>query len=160
VPRALGLGAKPTHEPWCDRNRTSRQRCNENARPQVQNDSRRAGIAVAQDETRAGHLVIRRKPGFQNHVGQWHVILDGKDIGTLERGQERRFEVAAGGHRVLVKIVVWLGVLSTNAIEFAGNEGEVFLACGRNVFDMLWEAAIFPSRPRYRLVRLTRLGNE
>jgi hypothetical protein len=100
-----------------------------------------------------GALIIRRKPGLGNYFGEWHVILDEQDIGTIRRGEERRFEVPAGPHVVRLRIASY----RTNSIELPGTEPEVLLECGRDdeeyrrllINSLIWR----PSRI-YRLTRL------
>lgn len=114
---------------------------------------RLAGVAAADDGVTKGSLVIRRKPGILNYAGGWHVILDEKDIGTIGRGEERRFEVPSGPHAVRLKI----GSYRTNSIEFAANEHDVLLECGRDEEEavrLLIEPLIWRPSRTYRLTRM------
>ena len=131
----------------------------ERTAPRLLYGGRLAGVAVADDGTRKGSLVIRRKPGILNAFRDWHVILDEKDVGAISRGQERRFEVAPGPHEVRLKIGSW----STNSIVFTGNEHEVFLECGRDDVETFWlvvEPTIWRMDRSFRLTRVNRHTND
>ena len=106
---------------------------------------RLAGVDSGDADARSGYFFIRRKPGWKNYFGGWHVIVDEHDIGTLTRRQERRFEVTSGSHAVKVKVVPPIPpLLITNTIEFASEERDVHLECGRDEED----------ESRYRLKRI------
>ena len=65
-------------------------------------------------------IIIKRENEFQDKFTDFHIILDGKNIGTISIGQTKEFNATAGQH-VLKAELAWC---SSPIILVTVNEGE------------------------------------
>lgn len=49
-------------------------------------------------------IVIKRQGEFQNMFNDFHIILDGKNIGTISSGQTKEFIVSSGQHELKAEV--------------------------------------------------------
>jgi hypothetical protein len=56
---------------------------------------------------------------------QYYIVLDGNQIGQIERGEEKTFEVSDEEHELYIKE----GWCTSNSIKFGPNEGDKRFKC-------------------------------
>jgi hypothetical protein len=102
-------------------------------------------------EHQDGGLVVRRADRYADQLGQYRVIVDGRDIGRVANGQTTSFKVDPGKHTIQLRIQ-WC---ASQPLEFESTPGAaVVVECSAPDADVfaLWRTLF--RRKRYISVRL------
>lgn len=65
-------------------------------------------------------IIIKRQGEFRSVFNDFHIILDGKNVGTISKGQTKEFKVVSGQHELKAEIA-WC---SSPMVSFTVSEDE------------------------------------
>jgi hypothetical protein len=75
-------------------------------------------------------IVLRRDSGYADRLRKYRVILDDLEIGRIGNGDEKRFDITPGEHRLMIK-VDWG---RSGVVRFIAVEGQMLeFECGSNL---------------------------
>jgi hypothetical protein len=102
-------------------------------------------------EHQDGNLVVRRADRYADQLGQYRVIVDGREIGRVANGESTSFQVDPGKHTIQLRIQ-WC---ASPPLEFESTPGAtVVVECSAPDADLfvLWRTLF--RRKRYISVSL------
>jgi hypothetical protein len=80
--------------------------------------------------TETSKINVKREGQYPDYLRKYKIVLDGKELDTLSRGEEKEFEINPGKHKIQLKID-WC---KSNIIEFETKKNEKLkFLCGSNL---------------------------
>lgn len=75
-------------------------------------------------------IIIKREKQYADSLRKYKIFLDGKEVDTISRDEEKEFQINSGKHNIQLKID-WC---KSNQIEFEINKNQKLnFLCGSNL---------------------------
>jgi hypothetical protein len=106
---------------------------------------RRAAVSSKQpagekDEKRTAKIILKRPKQFSCRTARHWVLLDDREIGSIENGKEKNFDIPPGDHTVQLHVGCWF---RSEKLDISAREGEpVYLESGSHVKG--WKILLTP----------------
>ncbi|MHC4114980.1 MAG: hypothetical protein ACYSSL_06655 [Planctomycetota bacterium] len=96
--------------------------------------------AIEEAGERTAKIVLKRPAQFSCHAARHWVLLDGREIGSVENGKGKEFDIPAGDHTIQLHVGCWF---KSEKLPISAQEGDsIYLESGSYVKG--WKILLTP----------------